>query len=165
MPDPSKLLLLDIFHLTLLMLGFGLLAFALIRRSNPLVRWHEHGNVWTDPFFKVDLVILVIIVGSYYMLIHYAAYSEKPAGTDVDPLGIAAMELPTVEVDGHGDRFGSVESGGVEVGSGAVRNEVDLFAELPMRPVLEPEVEPGQRRMVGVGSCRDPGRTVGRPPE
>lgn len=91
MPDPSKLLLLDIFHLTLLMLGFGLLAFALIRRSNPLVRWHEHGNVWTDPFFKVDLLILVIIVGSYYMLIHYAAYSEKPASTDVDPLGIATV--------------------------------------------------------------------------
>lgn len=91
MPDPSKLLLLDIFHLTLLMLGFGLLAFSLIRRSNALIRWHEHGNVWTDPFFKIDLLILGIIVGSYYMLIRYAAYSESPATTDIDPLGIASV--------------------------------------------------------------------------
>ena len=94
MPDPSKLLLLDIFHLTLLMLGFGLLAFALIRRSNPLVRWHEHGNVWTDPFFKVDLVILVIIVGSYYMLIHYAAYSEATGYRYFDPLGTPPSSSP-----------------------------------------------------------------------
>lgn len=82
MPDPSKLLLLDIFHLTLLMLGFGLLAYALIRRGNPLIRWHEHGNVWTDPFQKIDLLILAIIVGSYYLLVHYTAYSEAPASTD-----------------------------------------------------------------------------------
>ena len=97
MPDPSKLLLLDIFHLALLMLGFGLMAYALIRRSNPFIRWHEHGNVWTDPFIKVDLLVMAIIVGSYYSLIRYATYAEESAAAaDMESTEIVMVVLAQI---------------------------------------------------------------------
>ena len=91
MPDPSKLLLLDIFHLAFLMLGLGLLAYALIRRSNPLIRWHEHGSVWTDPFQKIDVLIMMVIVGCYYALIHFSTYQESTSLTEIDSVEVAAM--------------------------------------------------------------------------
>ena len=91
MPDPSKLLLLDVFHLTLLMLGLGLVVYALIRRSNPLIRWHEHGSVWTDPFGKNDLLVVGILVAFFYWSIRSsvlangvpAAQSGEPGALDM----------------------------------------------------------------------------------
>jgi len=62
----SNLLLLDVFHLCLAMLVLGLIAFELIRRGNPLIRWHEHGNVWTEPFRWVDLAILAALTALFY---------------------------------------------------------------------------------------------------
>ena len=88
MPDPSKLLLLDIYHLALLMLGLGLISYALIRRGNPLIRWHEHGNVWTEPFMKIDLLIMAVIVGSYYMAIRHVAVSDPVETPTLDSASI-----------------------------------------------------------------------------
>jgi membrane protease YdiL (CAAX protease family) len=90
MPDLSKLLLLDIFNLTLIMLGLGLIAYALIRRSNPLIRWHEHGNVWTDPFLKIDLLIMALIVGSYYMLIRHSVNADTSTTSGIEAIGIVS---------------------------------------------------------------------------
>ena len=66
MPDPSNLLLLDVFHVTLAALALGLIAFALIRRSNALIRWHEHGNVWTQPFQWWNLAVFVGVTALFY---------------------------------------------------------------------------------------------------
>lgn len=90
MPDLSKLLLLDIFNLTLIMLGLGLIAYALIRRSNPLIRWHEHGNVWTDPFRDIDLLIMGVIVGSYYLIIRLGATADASATSGIEGIDIVS---------------------------------------------------------------------------
>lgn len=87
MLDPAKLLLLDIFHLTLLMLGLGLIVYALIRRSNPLIRWHEHGNVWTDPFSKIDLLVVMILVAFFYMGIRSSILTEVVNPSHTPPPG------------------------------------------------------------------------------
>ena len=97
MPDPSKLLLLDFFHLAFLLLGFGLMAYALIRRSNPLIRWHEHGNVWTQPFLKVDLLVFVLVTGSFYAMIRYSVEHDGAPGTakmsELDSVGVISLLL------------------------------------------------------------------------
>ena len=96
MPDQSKLLLLDFFHLAFLLLAFGLLAFALIRRSNPLIRWHEHGNVWTQPFLKIDLVVSTMIVGVFYVLIFLsikAPNEEAVKISELDNAGATSLLL------------------------------------------------------------------------
>ena len=94
MPDPSELLLLDFFHLALLMLGFGLIAYTLIRHGNPLIRWHEHGNVWTDPFSKIDLLVVGIIIGFFYWATLYRVQNAPPPPpTNTDLAGGVMMQL------------------------------------------------------------------------
>ncbi len=96
MPDQSKLLLLDFFHLAFLLLGFGLLAFALIRRSNPLIRWHEHGNVWTQPFLKIDLIVFALIIGSFYAMTLYGIEAPQENAvkiSELDNVGVISLLL------------------------------------------------------------------------
>ncbi|MFT4547567.1 MAG: membrane protease YdiL (CAAX protease family) [Verrucomicrobiales bacterium] len=95
MPDPTKLLLLDFFNLAWVMLALGLFVYFLIRRSNPLIRWHEHGNVWTYPFNFLDLVVMVVILGSYYAMISTSATSDKPP-PDLDEIGIVPIVLTQI---------------------------------------------------------------------
>ena len=77
MYDPTKPLLLDFFHLAWVMLAFGLLVYALIRRSNPLIRWHEHGNVWSEPFQAIDILMLTVILVMYYVGIRGVVAAEE----------------------------------------------------------------------------------------
>ena len=101
MPDPSKLLLLDFFHLAFLLLGFGLLAYALIRRSNPLIRWHEHGNVWTQPFLKIDLMVFALIIGMYYAMTRYSIINGPSVEMDkMDSNAIISMLLANFVLHG-----------------------------------------------------------------
>ncbi len=64
------------------------------------------------------------------------------------------MVFPAVEVDGEWWSAGGIDSGGVEVRASAVIDEVDLLTQLPVGPVGEPEVEAGQRGVVGIGFRR-----------
>ena len=95
MPETSNLLLLDVFHLTLAVLVLGLIAFEIIRRTNPLIRWHEHGNVWTEPFREVDLGIFAVLVGLFYYGIRTAVLEgdSGKAATDVGEVSIVLMVL------------------------------------------------------------------------
>ncbi|MEM0897790.1 MAG: type II CAAX endopeptidase family protein [Verrucomicrobiota bacterium] len=63
-------ILLDVFHISLLALVVGLLTYYFIRSSNPLIRWHEHGNVWTAPFGFHELRIALLLIAMLYGLLY-----------------------------------------------------------------------------------------------
>ena len=64
MSDPfSQGILLDSYYLTIIALSVGLVTFTFVRLMNPLIRWHEHGNVWTGPFKREDLAVVFALVG------------------------------------------------------------------------------------------------------
>ena len=59
----SQGILLDSFYLTIIALIVGLVTFTFVRVMNPLLRWNEHGNVWTGPFRFEDLIVVFLLVG------------------------------------------------------------------------------------------------------
>lgn len=64
MSDPfSQGILLDSYYFTIIALVVGLITFTFVRLMNPLLRWNEHGNVWTGPFRFEDLIVVFALVG------------------------------------------------------------------------------------------------------
>ncbi|HUF63836.1 MAG TPA: CPBP family intramembrane glutamic endopeptidase [Verrucomicrobiales bacterium] len=50
----------DLLVLTWLALFLAVPAYALVRKTSPLARWNEHGNVYTGIFGKADLLLVVL---------------------------------------------------------------------------------------------------------
>ena len=87
-------ILLDVYHIGALALVVGLITFGFIRRSNPLLRWHEHGDVWTQPFGWMELKITLIFIALFYLMFHGILES---AGVGSSPAGEGDGSLPPPE--------------------------------------------------------------------
>ncbi len=56
----------DIFTFALIAGGCGFVVFALVQRANPLLRWGNHGNVYTGVIAPWDLLVAVAFLAFYY---------------------------------------------------------------------------------------------------
>jgi membrane protease YdiL (CAAX protease family) len=74
MGDSLSGIVLDVMNLSVIALMIGLVTFAVVRRANPLLRWHEQGNVWTGPFRFEDLLVVFALVAFYYYQVHVSAH-------------------------------------------------------------------------------------------
>ncbi len=90
MGDSLSGIVLDVMNLSVIALVVGLVTFVAVRRANPLLRWHEHGNVWTGPFRFEDLLVVFLLVAFYAYHVHVAADLRASDGA-----GEASKERPS----------------------------------------------------------------------
>ncbi len=82
MEDSLSGIVLDVMTLSVIALIVGLATFAAVRRANPLLRWHEHGNVWTGPFRFEDLLVVFALVAFYYYHVTVSAQLRAAQGVE-----------------------------------------------------------------------------------
>ncbi len=58
--NAAQTLHLDLLAVTWLALLLAVPAYALVRKTSPLARWNEHGNVYTGIFGRIDLILVVL---------------------------------------------------------------------------------------------------------
>lgn len=98
-------ILLDVFHIGLLALAVGLATYFFIRKSNPLLRWHEHGNVWTAPFGFHELRIALLLIAMLYGLLYVTV--ERVPVVEAVPTG----EAEEVQEESVGQQVAVIVSG------------------------------------------------------
>jgi membrane protease YdiL (CAAX protease family) len=76
MNEATFAILLDVSLFGFLALALALVAFGLVRKSNPLATWGSHGNVWTGPFNVIDVAVVVSFLLFYIMLMMYGKALE-----------------------------------------------------------------------------------------
>jgi membrane protease YdiL (CAAX protease family) len=81
----SQGILLDSFYLTIIALVVGLVTFTFVRVMNPLLRWNEHGNVWTGPFRFEDLIVVFLLVGWFSLQVLGALSAAASVTPDTPP--------------------------------------------------------------------------------
>ncbi len=106
MNEIAQGILLDVMNLTAIALVVGLITFAVVRMANPLLRWHEHGNVWTGPLRFEDLIVVFVLVGYYYLWALAAIWVERQGGgeggeaREFGPMDIMLSMTVTIVVTG-----------------------------------------------------------------
>lgn len=78
--DPASAVVVDLFHLTLILGVVGVVVFWVVREVAPLRRWQAHGNVFTGTLGGGDLVVAGGIVAFYYFSVTAAAAVTAPPG-------------------------------------------------------------------------------------
>ena len=84
--DPAAAVVVDLFHLTLILGLTGLVVFWAVRELAPLRRWEGHGNVFTGTLGSADLVVATGIVAFYYFSVTAAATMVAPVAEQGDVL-------------------------------------------------------------------------------
>lgn len=121
--------LFDIGLLTLGAMALGLLVFSLVRKHDREVGWHHHGNVWTDPYDRIDLLaawtLIVFFFGQVALLL-FALKAGFSTETATEGTAEKLLDLPTILA---GTAFNLILGGGVFAFAtlGRDRNPVELF--------------------------------------
>ena len=83
-----------LFDITLLALGataLGLAAFAFFRDRDAEIGWHHHGNVWSTPYDRLDLIAAACIMLWYLLQVAAPFVLLKTQGPDALGGGAAAL--------------------------------------------------------------------------
>lgn len=91
--------LFDVATITVGALVLGLLVFLVVRRRDTEVGWQYHGNVWTSPIDRIDLMAAVLLLAYYYLNVVAPLFLSDQmteagqASTAISPMVLMAVNM------------------------------------------------------------------------